>query len=386
MEKDVIIVGAGFAGCVAARKLAEAGKTVLVYEKRSHLGGNAYDFMDHNQVMQHVYGPHIFHTNSEKAIDFLSQFTYWYPYEHKVLGYVEGKLVPIPFNLKSIEMCFEEDAEHIKEVLISKYGQGAKVPILKLKENQDPVIRELADYVFEHVFQYYTMKQWDYTVEEIDPSVTGRVPVSVSYDDRYFTDSFQNMPKEGYTKLFEKMMDHPNIEVILDTDALEHMYVDKEQKCIYVEDKIYSGIVIYTGILDELFGYCYGELPYRSLDFELKDVEGEFQPVATVNYPTPKEVHPYTRITEYKWFMQEKPNNSTIAIEYPFAYNRHGDRGNTPYYPVFTKSSEEEYQKYLALLKTIPNLYPLGRLAEYRYYNMDAIVDRALEFVEELLK
>ena len=221
MNYDVIIVGAGFAGAVSARRFAESGKKVLVLEKRSHIGGNAYDWMDENQVMRHEYGPHIFHTNSEEVVKFLSQFTEWYPYEHRVIGYVQGKFVPIPFNLTSIEMVFlKEQAEHLKAALIGAYGMEKKVPILELRKNPDPQIQQLADFIFENVFQYYTMKQWGLTVDQIDPAVTARVPVLVSYDDRYFQNTFQKMPKKGYTEIFRNMLKHPNIEVRLSVDAL----------------------------------------------------------------------------------------------------------------------------------------------------------------------
>lgn len=383
---DAIIVGAGFAGSVVARKLAEQGKQVLLLEQRNHIGGNAYDYLDENQVLRHEYGPHIFHTNSTKAVEFLSQFTEWFPYEHRVLGYIQDKLVPIPFNLTSIERCFEkEKAEHLKEVLIQEYGLETKVPILELRKNPDPDIQELAEFIFENVFKYYTMKQWGYTVEEIDPAVTGRVPVLVSYDDRYFQDSFQKMPKDGYTKIFERMLDHPNITVRLNTNANSLLTPLPEDGSILFEGETFKGIVVYSGILDALFGYQLGELPYRSLDFDVQSKEGDYQPVGTVNYPTPETVHPYTRISEYKKLMYDAPKEkTTIAIEYPYVYNRKAEKGNIPYYPVFTDESQEKYKGYLELAEKIPNLYPLGRLAEYRYYNMDAIVEHALEFVESI--
>ncbi|MCR5228512.1 MAG: UDP-galactopyranose mutase [Solobacterium sp.] len=387
-DYDAVIAGAGFAGAVSARKLAEAGKKVLILEKRNHIGGNAYDYCDENHVLRHEYGPHIFHTNSEKAVAFLSRFTDWFDYEHRVLGWIEGRLVPIPFNLTSIEMLFEkEKADHLKSVLISAYGMGKKVPILELRKNPDPEINELAEYIFEHVFKYYTMKQWGYTAEEIDPAVTARVPVLVSYDDRYFQDSFQKMPKDGYTAIFEKMLDHPNITVRLNTDAADHITVDTENKKVLADGEPYDGIVIYTGLADHLLKYCLGDLSYRSLEFDVQSHDGDYQPATTVNYPTSAEIHPYTRISEYKKMMFNPPaERTTVAVEYPYVYNRTGEKGNVPYYPVFTEESKGRYQAYTDLLKGISNLYLLGRLAEYRYYNMDAIVERALEFTDEILK
>lgn len=387
-KPDVIIIGAGFAGAVSARVLAEGGKSILVLEKRNHIGGNAYDYLDENGVMRHEYGPHIFHTNSKEAVEFLSRFTDWYDYEHKVLGYIEGKLVPIPFNLTSIEQLFpKEKADHLKEVLISAYGMGNKVPILELRKNEDPEIQELAEYIFEHVFKYYTMKQWGYSAEEIDPAVTGRVPVLVSYDDRYFQDAFQKMPKEGYTRLFEKMLDHPNITVQLNTEGMDVLSVNSETKQIHFKDEPFDGIVIYTGLVDHLLNYVNGDLSYRSLEFEVETKEGQYQPVTTVNYPTPAEEHPYTRITEYKNMQYLPPKEkTTIAVEYPYSYDRKAEKGNVPYYPVFTDESKDRYQAYVDLLKDIPNIYLLGRLAEYKYYNMDAIVEAALHFCNTLVE
>ncbi|MBQ8067981.1 MAG: UDP-galactopyranose mutase [Solobacterium sp.] len=385
---DVLIVGAGFAGAVSARVLADAGKKVVILEKRNHIGGNAYDWIDENDVMRHEYGPHIFHTSSEKAVQFLSRFTGWYDYEHRVLGCIEDQLVPIPFNLTSIEKLFDaQKADHLKDVLIRTYGMEKKVPILELRKSEDPEIRELAEYIFEHVFKYYTMKQWGYTAEEIDPAVTGRVPVLVSYDDRYFQDTFQKMPDQGYTAMFEKMLDHENIQVCLNTEAMDHLRVDAEQGCVYVDGEKFDGIVIFTGLVDQLLGYTNGDLPYRSLEFDVQSKAGQYQPVTTVNYPTPAEVNPYTRITEYKNMMKDAPKEkTTIAVEYPYKYNRTGEKGNVPYYPVFTDDSKAMYAAYVEKLKAVPNIYLLGRLAEYKYYNMDQITDAALAFAEKLLE
>ncbi len=383
---DVLVVGAGFAGSVSARALADRGKSVLILESRDHIGGNAYDFMDEMNVLQHKYGPHIFHTCSEKAINFLSRFTEWYPYEHRVLGLVQDKVVPIPFNLKSIELCFgEEMGRHLKNALIRSYGTETKVPILELRQSDNEEVKELAEFIFENVFKYYTMKQWDMTAEEIDPSVTGRVPVSISYDDRYFGDYFQKMPKDGYTELFKQMLNHSLIDVELNCDATERIEIDLEERRILFDGEEFEGDVIYSGIVDGLFHYQLGELSYRSLDFDVQHKDGTFQECATVNYPTPKEVHPFTRITEFKYFMEHKPQNTTtIAIEYPMPYDRNGEKGNVPYYPVFTDESKAQYEQYVEMANRIPNLHLLGRLAEYRYYNMDEIVERALELVETL--
>ena len=388
MKPDAVIVGAGFAGAVSARILAEGGKRVVIFEKRPHIAGNAYDYLDENRVMRHEYGPHIFHTSSAKAAEFLSRFTDWYDYQHRVLGYVEGKLVPIPFNFTSIETVFEKErAQRLESLLLEAYGKDRKVPILELRKHSDPEIRELAEYIFEHVFKYYTMKQWGYTAEEIDPAVTARVPVLCGYDDRYFQDSFQKMPENGFTAMFEKMLDHPLIDVRLNTEAMDHLAVLPEENRVLLDGEEFEGEVIYTGLADHLLNYRYGDLSYRSLEFEVRTEEGRFQPVTTVNYPTPEEEHPFTRITEYKNMQKNPPEEkTTIAVEYPYAYDRRREKGNVPYYPVFTDASKKSYEAYMKVLAPMKNVHLLGRLAEYRYYNMDAITDAAIELAEGLLE
>lgn len=377
--KDVIIIGAGFAGATVANVLANKGKNVLIIDKRDHIGGNAYDYMEED-ILIHKYGPHIFHTNSKEVFDYLSNFTEWYKYEHKVLGHVDNKLVPIPFNFKSIEECLPEKAEKLIELLKKDYGEGKKVPIMDLLMNENRDIRYLANYIYEHVFKYYTMKQWDMKVEELDSAVSARVPVNTSYDDRYFNDTYQYMPKEGYTKLIEKMLDNEHIEVLLNTNVTDILKL--EDGTIYYNNLPFDGDVYYTGALDELFEYKHGELPYRSLDLILERLNKTFQDAATENYPE-NDVK-FTRITEYKHFMENEPKGVTyIHTEYPFPYKRNGEVGNVPYYPIIKDENQTLYETYVKEASKYPKLHLIGRLAEYKYYNMDAIVLKALEMCKD---
>ena len=377
--KDVIIIGAGFAGATVANVLANKGKNVLIIDKRDHIGGNAYDYMEED-ILIHKYGPHIFHTNSKEVFDYLSNFTEWYKYEHKVLGHVDNKLVPIPFNFKSIEECLPEKAEKLIELLKKDYGEGKKVPIMELLTNENRDIRYLANYIYEHVFKYYTMKQWDMKVEELDSAVSARVPVNTSYDDRYFNDTYQYMPKEGYTKLIGKMLDNEHIEVLLGTNVTDILKL--EDGTIYYNGEVFEGDVYYTGALDELFDYKHGELPYRSLDLILERLNKTFQEAATENYPE-NDVK-FTRITEYKHFMENEPKGVTyIHTEYPFPYKRNGEVGNVPYYPIIKDENQALYETYVKEASKYPKLHLIGRLAEYKYYNMDAIVLKALEMCKD---
>ncbi len=375
---DVIVVGAGFAGATIANLLASKGDRVLVIDQREHIGGNAYDY-DSEGILVHKYGPHIFHTNSKEVFDYLSNFTDWYKYEHKVLGHIKGKLVPIPFNFKSIDVCLPDKADRLKELLKRDYGEGKKVPIMDLLKSDDEDIHCLADYIYENVFKYYTMKQWNMKVEDLDSAVSARVPVNTSYDDRYFNDEYQYMPKDGYSALISRMLDSDNIEIRLNTSAKDILKLDDGK--IYFEGKQFEGMVYYTGALDALFDYNLGELPYRSLDLILEKLNGTFQDAATENYPGPKEK--FTRITEYKHFMVDEIKDYTyIHTEYPFPYRRNGEVGNVPYYPIFTKDNQALYEEYVKQANKYPNLKLIGRLAEYKYYNMDAIVLKALELVK----
>lgn len=386
MKYDVIVIGSGYAGSITAHKFANDGKKVLIIERRNHIGGNMYDFIDENGVNYHKYGPHISHTNNDKVMEFLSQFTDWYPYQHRVLGKINGQFVPIPFNLTSIEKLFDEEkADRLKNILIDTYGMESKVPILELRKSDNEEIKELAEFIYEKVFLHYTMKQWDLGPEEIDPTVTGRVPVHISYDDRYFQDKYQQMPKYGYTKIFEKMLDNENIDIILNTDRKELVTIDLETKQIFYKDELFEGKLIYTGAIDELFDYHLGKLPYRSLEFDIQTHDGFFQDAGTVNYPTPKEEEEFTRITEYKHMMDNPQlEKTTIAVEYSYPYDIDAEKGNIPYYPIFTEEIQNRYSEYVKLSKEFDNLFLLGRLAQFKYYNMDGIVYTALQEYEKM--
>ncbi|MDY5576742.1 MAG: UDP-galactopyranose mutase [Lachnospiraceae bacterium] len=377
---DCIIIGSGFAGAVAADLLArEKGKKVLVLERRSHVGGNCYDVEDDYGILIHQYGPHIFHTNLQKVYEYLSQYTEWYDYSHEVVGYINGTYMPIPFNLNTLKQVYgEEKAARLESKLIASYGEGSRVPILQLRQSEDEEIRDIAEFVYQNVFLKYTMKQWGQKPEEIDPAVTGRVPVLISHDNRYFQDQYQGMPLNGYTPMFEKMLKHENIEVRLNTDALSVLeFADGK---ILFEGRVFSGIVVFTGAIDELFGCRYGKLPYRSLHFEFEHYEKEdFQPRAVVNYTVSEA---FTRITEFKKLTGQHTAGTTIMKEYPMAYT--GEDGQIPYYAIMNEENNRLYEKYKKLAEQYPNMYLIGRLAEYKYYNIDAIVARAMETVESM--
>lgn len=378
---DVIVVGAGIAGAVAARKLAEEkGKKVLVVERRNHIAGNCYDLPDEYGILIHEYGPHIFHTGMEDVYEYLSRFTEWYAFGHEVVAKVGEQLIPVPFNLNTLHMVYEkEKADRLEQKMIAAYGEGSRVPIMKLRENEDADIREIAQYVYENVFLRYTMKQWGQKPEEISPEVTGRVPVLVSYDNRYFQDKYQGVPLHGFTAMFEKMLAHENIEVRLDTDCKEVLAFDGDT--ILFEGAPFEGDVIYTGALDELFECRYGRLPYRSLDFHFEHYdEDSYQGHSVVNYTVSEE---YTRITEFKYLTgQQQTNGTTIVKEYPFAYS--GAEGEIPYYAILNEENETLYQKYRKLTEGMKHFHLLGRLAEYKYYNIDAMTKKAFDLVEKM--
>ncbi len=361
MKKNkILIIGAGITGITLAERFVSAGNEVLLIEKRDHIGGNCYDYKDKSGILVHKYGPHIFHTNYQEVWDYLSQFTDWLYYQHKVLGVINGKFVPIPFNLNTLYELFPlKFAQKLEETLIQNFGYNQKVPILELKKIKDKDLKFLANFVYEKVFLHYTEKQWGLKPEEIDASVTARVPVVISRDDRYFQDKYQGMPKEGYTKMFEKMLKNENIEIQLSTDYKK------------LKNKMQYNFLFYTGPIDEFFNYRFGKLDYRylKLDFQTFNQES-YQPSAVVNYPND---YDFTRIIEFKKLTQQNHRKTTIGIEYP------GSEGFMAY-PVLDEKNKELFQKYSKEAEQLKkqNIYFVGRLAEYKYYNMDEAVRSAL--------
>ena len=354
---DYLVVGAGFAGAVLAERLAsQHGAKVLVVDRRPHIAGNAYDVLDDAGVLIHQYGPHIFHTNSDEILAYLWQFTEWRPYEHRVLGHVREKLVPVPINRTTLNVLFDLGLKTDDEA--ADYLASRAEPVAEVRTSEDVVVSAVGRELYELFFQGYTRKQWGLDPSELDKSVTSRVPTRTNADDRYFTDKHQVMPAKGYTAMFNAMLDHPNIDVLLSTD-----YKD-------IVDEVEAGHLIFTGPIDEYFGFRFGKLPYRSLRFEHKTIDAEvYQSVGTVNYPHPDV--PYTRISEYKYLTGQQHPKTSITYEYPSA---EGD----PYYPIPRPENQALFKKYEALAAATPDVTFVGRLATYKYYNMDQVVGQAL--------
>ena len=352
---DWLVVGAGFAGSTLAERIAtERGERVLLVDRRAHIGGNAYDRHDEAGLLIHQYGPHIFHTNSDDIVEYLSQFTAWRPYEHRVLAEVDGQRVPIPINLDTVNRLY--GLSLTSEELPAWFAARAEhVPVIRTSE--DVVVSAVGRDLYEKFFQGYTRKQWGMDPSELDKSVTARVPTRTCRDDRYFSDKHQIMPLHGYTRMFEAMLDRPNISVLLQTD-----YRD-------IRDLIPHRRLIFTGPIDEYFGFRFGKLPYRSLRFEhvVRD-EAQHQPVAVLNYP---QTQAYTRVTEYKHLTGQQHAKTALTFEYPSA---DGD----PYYPIPRPENQTLFKQYEALALTTPDVWFVGRLATYRYYNMDQVVGQAL--------
>ncbi|UYZ62932.1 UDP-galactopyranose mutase [Hymenobacter weizhouensis] len=358
---DYLIVGAGFAGSVLAERLAtRSNKKVLVIDKRNHIGGNAYDHYNEDGILVHKYGPHIFHTNSREVFEYLSDFTEWRPYEHRVLASVDGQYVPMPINLDTINKLYGLSLNSFE---VEQFLESLAESIPVIRTSEDVVVSKVGRELYEKFFRNYTRKQWGLDPSELDKSVTSRVPTRTNRDNRYFTDTYQAMPLHGYTRMFERMLDHPNIKVMLNTD-----YHD-------VIDFIPFKEMIYTGPVDEFFDFKYGKLPYRSLEFKHETLSTEqFLPAPVVNYPNE---HLYTRITEFKQLTGQQHPKTSVVYEYPKA---EGD----PYYPVPKPENAELYNQYKKLADQTPNVHFVGRLATYKYYNMDQVVAQALTLYKKL--
>jgi UDP-galactopyranose mutase len=358
---DYLVVGAGFAGAVTAERMARRfGKKVLIVDKRPHIGGNAYDCKDQAGVLIHLYGPHIFHTNSEEVFNYLSQFTEWRNYEHKVLASVEGKLVPVPINLDTVNRLYglNLNSEQLEDYF-SSVAERRDV----IRTSEDVVVSRVGRDLYRKLFQGYTRKQWGLDPSELDSSVIARIPVRTNRDDRYFTDTYQAMPLNGFTRLFENMLDHPNITIETGTD-----YRDVLNRVNYRE-------MIYTGPIDEFFDYRYGKLPYRSLEFKHTTLDSDLvQPVAVINYPNE---HKYTRVTEFRHLTGQSHSKTSLVYEYPRA---EGD----PYYPIPRQDNLATYARYQALAAETPGTHFAGRLATYKYFNMDQVVAQALTLCARL--
>jgi UDP-galactopyranose mutase len=363
MKIDVLVVGAGFAGSVIAERCAAAGRTVLVIDKRKHIGGNAFDELDQHGVLVHRYGPHIFHTNSVSVSDYLSAFTDWIPYDHRVLAKLGTELYPIPINQTTVNKLY---GLSLDEAGVAAFFERTRELCNPIQTSEDVVLSSVGRDLCDKFFRGYTRKQWGLNLSELSASVAARIPVRTNTDDRYFTDSFQKMPADGYTKLFARMLDHHNIRVQLSTDFREFRKHSS------------WNLLFYTGQIDEYFEFRLGKLPYRSLRFEHEHMPAvdQFQPVGTVNYPNEQD---FTRITEFKHLTRQKHSGTSIVREYP------QDKGD-PYYPVPRPENQELFQKYSALSAKERNVLFVGRLAQYRYYNMDQVVVAALKTCDQLLR
>lgn len=357
-----LIVGAGFAGSVVARELAEAGHAVHVIDKRPHIAGNAYDEVDAHGLLVHRYGPHIFHTNSERIFSYLSRFTEWRPYEHRVLSVVNGKTYPFPINRDTLNQLYGLDLD---EQGAHQFLERVREPYETVLSSEDVVLNTVGRDLYEKFFLNYTRKQWGLEPSELKAGVAARIPVRTNSDDRYFTDTFQAMPKHGYTKMFEAMLNHSGITLQLGIDFSD------------IRSAVKADHVVYTGPIDTYFDFCYGHLPYRSLRFEHEHLPNvaHYQPTGTVNYPND---HKYTRITEFKHLTGQCHAGTSIVREYPQAEGE-------PYYPIPRAENEALFKRYEELAKREPDVTFVGRLAQYRYYNMDQVVGAALVAAKRLI-
>lgn len=369
---DILVIGCGLTGAVAARELAECGKQVEVWERRNHIGGNMYDYVDEHGFLVQLYGPHAFHTRKKEVFDYICRYEQWQEYRLKCGAVWNGKYTPTPFNFKTIDTFYPvEQARELKEKLKAAFKGRETATVIEVLAHTDPDIRAYAEFLFQNDYAPYTAKQWGISPQEIDPSILKRVPLRFSYGEGYYEDEYQVLPKHSFTAFFQNLLKHPNIQVKLGVDALERIQIQSNKLLV---DGLESHIpVIYTGALDELFDCVYGRLPYRSLrfDWKFKKIDS-LQQAPVVAYP---QETGYTRITEYKKLPVQKRTGTSYALEYPLPYSK--GTGAEPYYPVLTAQSQEQYGRYKALAKQIPNLIFCGRLGDFKYYYMDQALERA---------
>ena len=379
---DVLIVGCGLSGSVVARELAEAGKTVQLWERRDHIAGNMYDYKDKHGFIVQKYGPHTFHTKEKKLFDYISKFSNWQKFVLKCGAEIDGKCTPTPFNFRTIEDFYTKDkSQKIIKRIRDVFGNREDASVLEVLSCDDDLIKQYAQFLFEKDYSLYTAKQWGISPNEIDPSVLKRVPLRFSYKEGYFDDPYQCMPQRSYTDFFRELLDHPNISIQLKIDALNHIKVSQDGERLLIDGQETTIPVVYTGALDELFDLSDGPLPYRSLRFEwFYTSKDSFQDYPVVAYP---QAEGFTRITEFKKLQPQNGTGTTYAKEFPIPYNK--TKGAEPYYPILTSESKDQYEKYKRKAEQIKNLFFCGRLADYKYYNMDQALSRALEVSSRLL-
>lgn len=384
--KEIIVVGSGFSGSILARKIAdECNRKVRVIEKRNHIAGNMYDEYDENGILIQKYGPHFLNTNKYFIIEYLEQYGELFPHETKLLSFIDNKYIRLPFNFKTVQQLVgPKEAENLLKKMRNEYAGRDRVPIIELIDSKDDDIKKYANLLFEKAYKTYIAKQWGVDPKNIDKYVLERVPMAMNYDERYLNKDFQYLPKKGFTKLIENILNHPNITVELNTDALNHISFDEKNKVI-TYDKNEVELLVYTGAIDELFNEKYGRLPYRSLDIKYTyKNQKSILPSEIVSYP---QADGYTRSTEYKKITFDVDDDmpiSMIATEYPLQYNPNAKIGNTPYYPIVAEENFKIYNKYKKESEKYGNIVLCGRLAEYKYYNMDICIEHALEKFQEI--
>ncbi len=378
-----VVIGSGFSGSVFAERVSDIlNEKVLIIEKRGHPGGNSFDYVDKSGIFIHKYGPHIFHTDSEKVWEYINKFGSFNNYKHKVLAYIDGEYTELPFDFRGIEQFFKKDFEKIKARFLKYYKKGDKVPIYELLKSEDTLLKEIGEFVYEKIFSNYSKKQWGESPLNLSKEVLKRVPVYIGVKDGYFDNRYEGIPEKGFFTVFNNMLNNKNIQIKYNTDFKELFYL-KEGKIYRKEGKEFKGIFIYTGALDYLFDYKFGKLPYRSLKFNFERIDKEYyQKAAVVNYPNDYE---FTRITEYKHFTDIKTSATIISKEFPGEYGEKSKDYNIPYYPILKKENMEILNKYLKEAKKYKSLILIGRLAEYKYYNMDEAILSAMNLFEKNL-